>query len=77
MCNAPDGRSVQPSFGILFLDEPLPVNGRIEVSDLDKPGFGLTLNSAVQLIDAERILEETRTVGLGPQVNVVSPFGQA
>lgn len=56
MCNAPDGKSVQPSFGNLFLNEPLPVNGKIEVAALDAPGFGLILNPAVKLIDAEMAL---------------------
>ncbi|KAG5633882.1 hypothetical protein H0H81_004600 [Sphagnurus paluster] len=60
VCNAPDGKSVQPSFGKLFLNEPLPVNGRIEVGALDAPGFGLVLNPAVRLIDAEGVL----TVGI-------------
>ena len=31
-----------PLFGDLFTDEPLPVNGYLELSD--KPGFGVTLN---------------------------------
>ncbi|KAF9468368.1 enolase C-terminal domain-like protein [Collybia nuda] len=56
VCNAPDGKTVQPSFGNLFLNEPLPVNGIIEVSALDAPGFGLVLNTAVKLIDAEKAL---------------------
>jgi L-rhamnonate dehydratase len=47
---------VQPSFGNLFLNEPLPVDGRIEVSALGTPGFGLILNPAVKLIDAEMAL---------------------
>ncbi|KAH7908842.1 enolase C-terminal domain-like protein [Hygrophoropsis aurantiaca] len=56
VCNAPDGKSVQPSFGKLFLNEPVPRNGRIEVSDLAGPGFGLKLNPDVKLIDAEKAL---------------------
>ncbi|EGO02900.1 hypothetical protein SERLA73DRAFT_119927 [Serpula lacrymans var. lacrymans S7.3] len=56
VCNAPDGKSVQPSFGKLFLNEPLPENGRIEVSAFDRPGFGLELNPDVKLIDAEQAL---------------------
>ncbi|TFK37518.1 enolase C-terminal domain-like protein [Crucibulum laeve] len=56
VCNAPDGKSIQPSFGDLFLNEPLPIDGKIEVSALDAPGFGLQLNPGVQLIDAEGIL---------------------
>jgi hypothetical protein len=45
--NSPDGKSVHPSFGDLFLDEPLPINGVVKVSD--KPGFGMTLNPAAKL----------------------------
>ncbi|THH09747.1 hypothetical protein EW146_g8600 [Bondarzewia mesenterica] len=51
VCNAPDGKSVQPPFGNLFLDEPLPKDGRIAAEALDKPGFGLTLNPEVNLIE--------------------------
>jgi L-rhamnonate dehydratase len=46
--NSPDGKSVHPSFGDLFLDEPLPVNGRVDLTD--KPGFGMTLNPNAQLV---------------------------
>lgn len=42
ICNSPDGRAVLPCFGDLFLDEPVPTNGRIDI-DETKPGFGLTL----------------------------------
>jgi L-alanine-DL-glutamate epimerase-like enolase superfamily enzyme len=38
---------VQPVFGKLFLNEPVPTNGRITVSDA--PGFGLELNPAAHL----------------------------
>lgn len=48
IANSPDGKSVHPSFGDLFLDEPLPVNGRIDLTD--KPGFGMTLNPNAQLV---------------------------
>lgn len=39
---SPTGEQVVPMYGELFLDEPLPLNGRLKVSD--KPGFGVTLN---------------------------------
>jgi hypothetical protein len=39
---APDADRVWPLFGNLFLDEPLPVDGYVSLSD--KPGFGVTLN---------------------------------
>jgi len=47
VANSPDGRSTQPVFGKLFLNEPVPANGRIDVGDA--PGFGLDLNPAVKL----------------------------
>ena len=33
-----------PYFGGLFVDEPLPANGRIDLPD--RPGFGVTLDRA-------------------------------
>jgi len=59
VCNAPDGKSVQPSFGKLFLNEPLPVNGQIDPKALDAPGFGLLLNPDIKLIDAETLFTPT------------------
>ncbi|CEL59312.1 L-rhamnonate dehydratase OS=Polaromonas sp, (strain JS666 / ATCC BAA-500) GN=rhmD PE=1 SV=1 [Rhizoctonia solani AG-1 IB] len=56
ICNAPDGKSVKPVFGNLFLNEVMPVNGRIELEKLDAPGFGLELNPAVKLIDGAKLL---------------------
>ena len=47
IANSADGRTVQPVFGKLYLNEPVPVNGRLGVSDA--PGFGLDLNPAVKL----------------------------
>jgi L-rhamnonate dehydratase len=38
-----DGASISPYFGQLFIDEPLPENGFINL-DPNKPGFGVTLN---------------------------------
>ncbi|TVY45601.1 L-rhamnonate dehydratase [Lachnellula occidentalis] len=46
LANSPDGKSVLPVFGDLFLDEPIPV----------KAGFGLTLNPAAKLIPAQYLL---------------------
>ena len=40
---APEADRVQPYFGDLLLDEPLPVDGWVEL-DPTKPGFGVTLN---------------------------------
>jgi len=44
----PEGKRVMPCFGNLFLDEPLPVDGKLVLDD-SKPGFGMTLNPAVKL----------------------------
>jgi L-rhamnonate dehydratase len=41
---APQADRIVPMFTPLLLDEPLPVNGRMKVSALDKPGFGVRLN---------------------------------
>ncbi len=40
---------VVPMFTPLLLDEPVPVNGRMKASALDKPGFGVRLNPDVTL----------------------------
>ena len=46
---APDADEVAPMFNPLLLDEPVPVNGRMSASSLDKPGFGVRLNPECQL----------------------------
>lgn len=56
LANSPDGKSVLPVFGDLFLDEPIPLKGFLTASQLDKPGFGLTLNPAARLIPAQYLL---------------------
>jgi len=56
LANSFDGKSVLPVFGDLFLNEPIPVNGYLDVSQLDKPGFGLETNPAARLLDATYIL---------------------
>jgi L-rhamnonate dehydratase len=56
LANSPDGKSVLPVFGDLFLDEPIPVKGYLDTTQLDKPGFGLTLNPAARLIPARYLL---------------------
>jgi len=40
---------VVPMFTPLLLDEPVPLNGRMKASALDKPGFGVRLNPEVKL----------------------------
>jgi L-rhamnonate dehydratase len=45
---APDSDEVMPMFAPLFLDEPVPDNGRMRVPDT--PGFGVELNRDIQLV---------------------------
>jgi len=47
---------VEPVFGNLFVNEPIPVKGYLDISELDKPGFGLELNPAAPLIPASSLL---------------------
>lgn len=54
IANSPDGEAVYPSFGDLFLDEPLPHGGKISLDD--KPGFGMTLNPKAKLVPARQIM---------------------
>jgi L-alanine-DL-glutamate epimerase-like enolase superfamily enzyme len=56
LANSADGKSVDPVFGDLFINEPIPVNGYLDVSQLDKPGFGLEVNPAARIVDATYIL---------------------
>lgn len=67
LANSPDGKSVLPVFGDLFLNEPIPENGYLDVSVLDKPGFGLELNPNARLVDATGLL------GMEPQKSLTSP----
>lgn len=46
---APQADKVVPMFNPLLLDEPVPVNGRMKASVLDKPGFGVRLNPDIAL----------------------------
>lgn len=66
LANSPDGKSVLPVFGDLFLNEPIPTKGYLDVSELDKPGFGLELNPAARLIDATNILNPAPSRSLKP-----------
>ncbi|KAK2768719.1 hypothetical protein FQN54_000575 [Arachnomyces sp. PD_36] len=56
LANSADGKSVEPVFGNLFLNEPIPTNGYLDVTALDKPGFGLEINPAARLLPASAIL---------------------
>ncbi|MEH5216127.1 enolase C-terminal domain-like protein [Escherichia marmotae] len=44
LMTSPDCSSMRPQFDPILLNEPVPVNGRIHKSVLDKPGFGVELN---------------------------------
>ena len=46
---APKADKVVPMFSPQLLGEPVPENGRIKLSALDKPGFGVELNREVKL----------------------------
>lgn len=59
--NSPDGSTVHPSFGDLFTDEVLPVNGRVQLTDA--PGFGLTLNPNANLIPYSSFWKSTDGLG--------------
>jgi hypothetical protein len=53
-------------FGNLFLNEPIPTKGYLDVKTLDLPGFGLELNPHAGLIDAARILNPAPMKSLKP-----------
>lgn len=67
LANSPDGKSVQPVFGDLFTNEPIPTKGYLDVTELDKPGFGLELNPDARLVDATGLL------GMAPQKSLTVP----
>ena len=71
LANSPDGKSVLPVFGDLFIDEPIPTKGYLTTADLDKPGFGLTINPAVRakLIPASNLLTPTPLGMPAPEVD--------
>lgn len=46
---APKADEVVPMFNPLLLGEPVPENGRMSASKLDKPGFGVRLNPDCEL----------------------------
>lgn len=45
---SPDGRTIQPVFGKLFVGEDLPVDGKLKVSS--RPGFGMELADPGMLV---------------------------
>ncbi|KAL9641234.1 MAG: hypothetical protein Q9204_000174 [Flavoplaca sp. TL-2023a] len=64
LANSPDGKSVQPVFGDLFVNEPIPTKGYLDVAQLDKPGFGLELNPKARLISGDQLLVPRPQKGL-------------
>ena len=44
-----DCSTLRPQFDPILLNEPVPVNGRMHKSVLDKPGFGVELNRDLKL----------------------------
>lgn len=66
LANSPDGKSVLPVFGDLFVNEPIPTKGYLDVTELDRPGFGLELNPAARLISGDRLLIPSPERGLDP-----------
>ena len=69
LANSPDGKSVLPVFGDLFLNEPIPTKGYLDVDVLDRPGFGLELNPAANLLPADMMLNPAPQKSLGPLPN--------
>jgi len=49
LMTAPEADHTRAQFAPILLDEPVPVNGRIHKSVLDKPGFGVELNPECKL----------------------------
>ena len=45
---SPESDKIQPLFGDMFIDEPLPKNGYVTL-DANKPGFGVTMCSLKEL----------------------------
>jgi len=53
---SPDGRSIRPVFGDLFVGEDLPRNGKLRLGD--KPGFGMEIADRTMLAPIETLLAE-------------------
>lgn len=66
LANSPDGKSVLPVFGDLFINEPIPVSGYLDVHELEKPGFGLELNPKARLISGDQLLNPSPQKALQP-----------
>ncbi|MFG6206135.1 L-rhamnonate dehydratase [Pseudomonas retamae] len=46
---SPKADEIVPMFSPQLIGEPVPINGRMRASVLDKPGFGVELNTALKL----------------------------
>ncbi|KAI9660146.1 MAG: hypothetical protein M1821_001498 [Bathelium mastoideum] len=66
LANSPDGKSVLPVFGNLFTNEPIPEMGYLDISALDRPGFGLEVSPSAPLINAANILNPAPAKSLRP-----------
>lgn len=66
LANSPDGKSVLPVFGDLFVNEPIPVNGYLDVHELSLPGFGLRLNPNAKLVSGDQLLNPSPQKSLQP-----------
>ncbi|KAL9621385.1 MAG: hypothetical protein Q9160_004145 [Pyrenula sp. 1 TL-2023] len=75
LANSADGKTVAPVFGDMFLNEPVPTNGYVDVSELDKPGFGLELNPKARLINAAGILNPSPRTALSSESHSKSEAG--
>ena len=75
LANSPDGKSVMPVFGDLFLDEPVPLNGALTVADLEKPGFGLTLNpvAKARMVNSGYLFAVPQALGMPVPARALTP----
>ncbi|KAJ7593843.1 enolase C-terminal domain-like protein [Mycena floridula] len=70
LANSPDGKSVLPVFGDLFTNEPIPLTGKMFISELDRPGFGLEVNPAARLVPAGLLVAPAPSKSLSEQSKV-------
>lgn len=68
--NSPDGKAIYPSFGELFTNEVLPVNGRVTLGD--EPGFGLELNPKAELVPYSHFFTPAKGLGAADEKKEVS-----
>lgn len=73
--NSPDGKTVHPSFGNLFTNEVLPVNGRVDLGD--EPGFGLELNPNAELVPYSAFWKPSHGLGAAGETKDDDPLHKA